>query len=101
MSAEPLQIVRPNVSTTAELIRSAIKKIESCEEDIAAAQADRKEIYAEARGNGLDTKILRKIVALRKRNRQEVAEEAELVDLYLGALGELPLFSRHTPKKSD
>jgi len=46
-----------------------------------------KEVYAEAKAQGFDTKVLRKVVALRKRDAAERREEQEVLDLYLQALG--------------
>jgi uncharacterized protein (UPF0335 family) len=52
--------------------------------DIADAQ---KEVMAEAKGRGYDTKVLRKVIALRKRDRSDVAEEEAVLQLYLDAIG--------------
>jgi len=49
---------------------------------------DIKEIYAEAKGEGYDTKILRQIIRLRKMDRAERQEQEALLDLYLSALGD-------------
>jgi uncharacterized protein (UPF0335 family) len=51
--------------------------------------ADLKEVYAEAKGNGFDVKILRKVVRLRKQDKAKRDEEEALVDLYLSAIGGL------------
>jgi uncharacterized protein (UPF0335 family) len=51
---------------------------------------DIKDVYAEAKGNGFDTKIIRKIIALRKRDRAELDEEETILELYLHALGMRP-----------
>lgn len=79
-------------NVTGERLRSFVSRIEQLEEDRAETAADIKEVYAELKGEGFDTKIVRKIVARRKRDEQEVSEEEELMDLYLSALGDLPLF---------
>ena len=60
------------------------------EEEKAAIAADIKEIYAEAKGNGFDTKILRKIVTIRKQDANERMEQEAVLDLYMGALGMIP-----------
>ena len=52
--------------------------------DIADQQ---KEVMAEAKGRGYDTKIMRKIVALRKRDQNDLAEEEAVLDMYKEALG--------------
>jgi uncharacterized protein (UPF0335 family) len=69
-------------------LRSFIERIERLEEEKKGLADDIKDIYAEAKGTGFDTKILRKVVSLRKKSREERAEEAELLELYLNALGE-------------
>jgi len=69
-------------------LRSIIERIERLEEDKAAVQNDLKEVYAEAKGNGFDTKTLRKVVRLRKQDKAERQEEEAILDLYLTALGE-------------
>ncbi len=72
-----------------EQLRQIIARIERLEEEKAALAADIKEVYAEAKGNGFDVKILRKVVRLRKQDRAERLEEQEITDLYLHALGML------------
>lgn len=71
-------------------LRSVVERIERLEEEKAAIAADIKEVYAEAKGNGFDTKILRKIVRLRKVDTAERQEEEALMDVYMAALGMLP-----------
>jgi len=51
--------------------------------------ADLKEVYAEAKGNGFDVKIIRKVVRIRKMDRAKRQEEDALIDLYLSAIGEV------------
>ncbi len=67
---------------------SFIQRIERLEEDKAAVMTDIKEVYAEAKAMGFDSKILRKVVSLRKKDHHERAEEEALLELYLSALGE-------------
>jgi uncharacterized protein (UPF0335 family) len=69
-------------------LKAIIERIERLEEDKAAVAADLKEVYAEAKGNGFDTKILRKVVRYRKQDRAKTQEEEALLDLYLSAIGE-------------
>ena len=69
-------------------LRSFIERIERLEEEKKGIADDIKDIYAEAKGTGFDTKVLRKVVSLRKKSREERAEEAELLELYMNALGE-------------
>jgi uncharacterized protein (UPF0335 family) len=76
-------------STAQTQLKSIIERIERLEEDKAAVMTDLKEVYAEAKGNGFDTKILRKVVRLRKQDKAKRQEEDALVDLYLSAIGGL------------
>jgi uncharacterized protein (UPF0335 family) len=69
-------------------LKSIIERIERLEEDKANVAADLKEVYAEAKGTGFDTKILRKVVRYRKQDRAKLQEEEALLDLYLSAIGE-------------
>lgn len=68
-------------------LRQIIERIERLgveKQDAADAQ---KEVYAEAKGRGYDTKVIRKVVALRKRSPADVAEEEAVLDMYRQALG--------------
>ncbi len=68
-------------------LKSFVERIERLEEEKAGIAADIKDIYSEAKGEGFDTKIIRKIISLRKKDRQERQEEEELLELYKAALG--------------
>lgn len=70
-------------------LASIIDRIEALEADKVAILADIKEIYAEAKGNGFDPKIIRKVVALRKQEADKRAEEKAMIELYMNALGDL------------
>jgi uncharacterized protein (UPF0335 family) len=70
-------------------LKSLIERIERLEEDKAAIMADMKEVFAEAKGEGFDTKIMRKVVRLRKQDRATRLEEEAILDLYLSAIGGL------------
>lgn len=69
-------------------LRSFIERVERLEEEKAVIAADVKEVYAEAKGEGYDTKTLRQVVRIRKMDRAERQEREALLDLYLSALGE-------------
>jgi len=72
---------------TAEELRQFIERFERLEaekKDIADAQ---KEVMAEAKGRGYDTKVMRKVIALRKRDANDVAEEEAVLEMYKEALG--------------
>ncbi|MBV1704586.1 MAG: DUF2312 domain-containing protein [Hyphomicrobiales bacterium] len=68
-------------------LRAFIERIEKLDEEKRAIAEDIKEVYAEAKGTGYDAKVMRKIVALRRRDKDERREEEEILDLYLNALG--------------
>ncbi|HHN66740.1 MAG TPA: DUF2312 domain-containing protein [Thermopetrobacter sp.] len=70
-----------------EQLRRFVQRIERLEEEKQALTADIREVYAEAKAMGLDTKIMRKVIALRKKDPHERAEEEALLDVYLHALG--------------
>jgi len=72
----------------AERLRSFIERVERLEEEKQGLQNDIKDVYAEAKGEGYDTKVLRQIVRIRKMDRAERQEQEALLDLYLSALGE-------------
>ncbi|HEX6859513.1 MAG TPA: DUF2312 domain-containing protein [Caulobacteraceae bacterium] len=74
-------------STAQTQLKTIIERIERLEEDKAGVMADLKEVFAEAKGNGFDTKTLRKVVRLRKQDRAKRMEEEALLDLYLSAIG--------------
>jgi len=71
-------------------LKSFIERIDRLEEDRAAVTADLKAVYDEAKGEGFDAKILRKVIRLRKMDRAKRQEEEALIDLYLSAIGEAP-----------
>ncbi len=81
----------PDVLTAAAQgrLRSIIERVERLEEDKAAVVNDIKEVFAEAKGEGYDVKVLRKVIALRKQDRAKRQEEDAIMDLYLSALGEV------------
>lgn len=69
-------------------LKSIVERIERLEEEKKTIADDIKEVYAEAKGSGYDVKVLRKVVALRKRDLDERKEEEAILDLYLQAVGE-------------
>ena len=71
-------------------LKSFIERIERLEEEKAAIGADVREIYAEAKAVGFDTKVMRQVVKLRKMDRQDREEQEQLLDLYLAAIGMQP-----------
>jgi uncharacterized protein (UPF0335 family) len=81
---------QPTVSSDSvaqDQIRAFIERIERMEEEKKAIADDIKEIYAEAKGNGFDTKVLRQIIRIRKQDHAERMEQEALLELYMAALG--------------
>lgn len=76
-----------NDSVAADQLKAFIERIERLEEEKAGIASDIKDIYAEAKGNGFDTKAIRKIIALRKKDHSERQEEEAILELYMQALG--------------
>ncbi|CAK0777687.1 conserved hypothetical protein [uncultured Gammaproteobacteria bacterium] len=72
---------------TAERLKSFFERIEHLEEERAALGADIKDVYTEAKGEGFDTKVIRKIISLRKMEKSARQEMEELMELYMQALG--------------
>ena len=68
-------------------LRAFIERIELIDEERRALAGDIKDIYAEAKGTGLDAKIIRKIVSLRRQDSHKRKEEEEILDVYMSALG--------------
>lgn len=68
-------------------LKAFIERVERLEEEKAALAEDIKDIMAEAKGTGFDTKTMRKIIRLRKMDRQKREEEEELLELYKSAIG--------------
>jgi len=68
-------------------LKAFIERIEKLEEEKRAIADDIKDVYGEAKGSGFDPKIMRKIVSLRRQEKGKREEEAEILELYLEALG--------------
>jgi len=68
-------------------LRSLVERIERLEEEKTALVADIREVYAEAKGHGFDTKIMRQVVRIRKLDKADRQEMEAVLDLYLSALG--------------
>ena len=71
----------------ADRLRSFIERIERLEEEKAALAADIREVYAEAKGQGFDPKIMRQVIKLRAMDTAEAQEQDALLDAYKAALG--------------
>ena len=71
---------------TREKLRQFIARIERLEAEKAELAADIREVYSEMKSFGFDTKVMRKLISLRKQDANERAEQEALLDLYMGAL---------------
>jgi len=71
----------------ADRLRSFIERIERLEEEKAGLTADIREIYAEAKGSGFDSKVMRQIVRLRKMDSADRQEQEALLEVYRRAIG--------------
>lgn len=74
-------------SDAADRLRSFIERVERLEEERSALSADLREVYAEAKGSGFDTKTMRAVVRLRKMERETLAEQDHLLKVYRKAIG--------------
>ena len=68
-------------------LKGLVERIERLEEERAALSADIREVYAEAKAAGFDTKVMRQVIRLRKLDAPARGEQDELLDLYRQALG--------------
>jgi len=74
-------------NVTAEELRQFIERYEALEAEKKDIADQLKEVMAEAKGRGYDTKVMRKVIALRKRQPDEIAEEEAVLEMYKAALG--------------
>lgn len=71
-------------------LRSFVERIERLEEEKKGISEDIRDVFAEAKGNGFDTKIMRQVIRLRKQEPNERQEAEAILDLYMHALGMVP-----------
>ncbi|ABF64235.1 FIG01072817: hypothetical protein [Tritonibacter mobilis] len=76
-----------NYRVTAGELRQFVERFERLDEEKKAIAEQQKEVMAEAKGRGYDVKVLRKIIALRKRDENDIAEEEAVLEMYKEALG--------------
>jgi uncharacterized protein (UPF0335 family) len=82
-------------------LKSVIERVERLEVEKAEVAEQIKEVFAEAKGNGFDVKVLRKVVRIRKMDRAKRQEEEAILDLYLSAIGELGDFTPAAPPPAE
>lgn len=80
-------VLETSYRVTADELRQFIERFERLEAEKRDIADQLKEVMAEAKGRGYDTKVLRKLIAVRKRDAQDVAEEEAVFELYKEALG--------------
>lgn len=80
-------VIDTSYRVTADELRQFIERFERLDAEKKDIADQQKEVMAEAKGRGYDTRILRKLVALRKRDREDIAEEEAVLEMYKEALG--------------
>ena len=76
-----------NYRVTAGELRQFIERYERLETEKKDIAEQQKEVMAEAKGRGYDTKVMRKVISLRKRDKDDIAEEEAVLEMYKAALG--------------
>ncbi len=82
---QPVSDATYNVA--ADELRQFIERFEHLEAEKKDIADQQKEVMAEAKGRGYDTRVLRKVIALRKRDKDDLAEEEAVLEMYKAALG--------------
>ncbi|MGI9395841.1 MAG: DUF2312 domain-containing protein [Boseongicola sp.] len=80
-------VIEKSYRVTADELRQFIERLERLEAEKRDIADQQKEVMAEAKGRGYDTKVMRKVISLRKRDRDEIAEEEAVLEMYKEALG--------------
>ena len=75
-----------SVGIAGDRIRSFIERVEHIEEELKSLNEGKKEVFAEAKGEGFDVKVLKEILRLRKQDKDERDEQDSLLDLYMQAM---------------
>ena len=86
---EPATQDEPTTRFAKDQLKAIIERIERLNEEKATISDDIRDVYAEAKGNGFDTKALRTIVRMRKQDANERAEQETILETYMQALGML------------
>lgn len=76
-----------NYKMSSDELRSFIERLERLEADKKDTMEDIKEVFSEAKARGFDTKVMRRIIAERKRDKDDLAEEEAILEMYRAALG--------------
>jgi len=81
------QVTEQSYRVTADELRQFIERLERLDSEKKDIADQQKEVMAEAKGRGYDTKVMRKVIAMRKRDKEDLAEEEAILDMYKEALG--------------
>ncbi len=81
------QVTEGSYRVAADELRAFIERYERLEAEKKDIAEQQKEVMAEAKGRGYDTRIMRKVIALRKRDKDDIAEEEAVLEMYKEALG--------------
>ena len=79
--------IESNCRVTADELRQFIERIERLDAEKKDLVEQQKEVMAEAKGRGYDTKVMRKLITMRKRDKDDIAEEEAILEMYKEALG--------------
>ena len=80
-------VTEQSYRVTADELRQIVERYERLEAEKRDIADQQKEVMAEAKGRGYDTKVMRKVIALRKRDKDDIAEEEAVLEMYKEALG--------------
>tara|TARA_B100000767_G_scaffold77632_1_gene74310 strand:+ start:521 stop:772 length:252 start_codon:yes stop_codon:yes gene_type:complete len=79
--------IESSYRVTADELRQFIERIERLDAERKDLAEQQKEVMAEAKGRGYDTKVMRKLITMRKRDKEDIAEEEAILEMYKEALG--------------
>ena len=80
-------VIEQSYRVTADELRQFIERFERLDSEKRDIADQQKEVMAEAKGRGYDTKVIRKVISLRKRDKEDIAEEEAVLEMYKEALG--------------
>ena len=80
-------VIEQSYRVTADELRQFIERFERLDSEKSDIADQQKEVMAEAKGRGYDTKVIRKVISLRKRDKEDIAEEEAVLEMYKEALG--------------
>lgn len=81
------EVIEQSYRVTADELRQFIERLERLDSEKRDIADQQKEVMAEAKGRGYDTKVIRKVISLRKRDKEDIAEEEAVLEMYKEALG--------------